>query len=551
MHKIRTVIVDDEARIRRGIERLVLSCGEEWEVVATLSDGKEALDYLHGSQGAVDLLITDVKMPVMDGLTLIKEAKRHYSFYPMLISGYDDFEYLQTALREGAVDYMLKPVDREQFRERLSELRGKMLQGRNDSRRREETERQAEKLKPARQTQTLSYITSAGIDIERLGYWVEEFPRGQYLLLYASLDTLPVKSRGYTTKDWEAYTFALENIIAEVVGNHERQTGLLGWSWRGGNTDFWILIGSGNRDVDLEQAGAALSEQVRLSIHTYMPFTVSVSIAKPIEDLYLLPDARRTALALMHYRLVEGSNRVFRAAEHEAASGTEASSGAGAGAAGSASRAEGELGQLAQRIRQAVASVSEDEAESLLRQYFAELERSGSPTVIRSKAQNLLIQILALDRSGTEGAAESVEAASRSLDQVGQLSEMRAELGRRMSAIMDGIKEARREGSRKPVEQAKAFIRENLGGDLSIKRIADQVYMNPTYFCEYFKLQTGETVLDHVTRQRMEKARELLADPVTKLQGISVAVGYQDVKYFSKLFKAWAGVSPSKYREQG
>lgn len=540
MHKIRTVIVDDEARIRRGIERLVLSFGEEWEVVATLSDGKEALDYLHGSQGAVDLLITDVKMPVMDGLTLIKEAKRHYSFYPMLISGYDDFEYLQTALREGAVDYMLKPVDRDQFRERLAELRGRILQGRSEHWRREETERQAEKLKPARQTQTLSYITSAGIDIERLGYWVEEFPRGQYLLLYASLDTLPVKSRGYTTKDWEAYTFALENIIAEVVGNHERQTGMQGWSWRGGNTDFWVLVHGEEEDVPMEDAGLALAEQMKISIQTYMPFTISVSIAEPIEDLYLLPGARREALTLMHYRLVIGGNRLFHQAGLAAAEAV---------AAGAASRAE--LAQLAQKLKQAVAQAGAQDAEALLRQYFAELERSGSPGLIRSAAQNLLIQIhsAALEGNSLEG-AESVEQAIRSIDQVTQLSELRAELGRRMNGIMDGIREARSESNRKPVEQAKKWVRDNLGGDLSIKRIADHVYMNPTYFCEYFKLQTGETVLDFVTRQRMEKAKEMLGDPAAKLQDISIRIGYQDVKYFSKLFKAWAGMSPSKYREQ-
>ncbi|THF72575.1 response regulator transcription factor [Cohnella fermenti] len=545
MQKIKTVIVDDEARIRRGIERLVQSCGEEWEVVATLSDGKEALDYLHGSQGAVDLLITDVRMPVMDGLALIKEAKRHYSFYPMLVSGYDDFDYLQTAIREGAVDYILKPVDRDQFRERLADLRGRILDGRSESWKRGETERQAEKLRPARQTQTLSYITSAGIDIERLGYWVEDFPRGRYLLLYASLDTLPVKSRGYTTKDWEAYTFALENIIAEVATNYERQTGFQGWSWRGGNTDFWVLVGCDDPEADLEREAEALSEQVRVSIHTYMPFTVSVSIASPIEDLYLLPEARREALSLMRHRLVEGGNRVFRLAELASPAGESGDA---------ASRLEAELPSLALRLRQAVANANVEEADALLRQYFAELAKSSSPAFIRSASQNLLIQIhsAALDGGGAEGAeADAVEREIRSLDQVAGLPELRAMLARRMTAIMDAIQAARRDGNRKPIEQAKEWIAGNLGGDLSIKRIADHVYLNPTYFCEYFKLQTGETVLDYVTRQRMEKAKELLADPAAKLQEVSASVGYQDAKYFSKLFKAWAGMSPSKYRERG
>ncbi|GIO16625.1 hypothetical protein J19TS2_61800 [Cohnella xylanilytica] len=562
MQPIRTLIVDDEARIRRGIERLVLSCGEGWEVVAALGDGREALDYLHGTSGAVDLIITDVKMPEIDGLTLIREARKQYRFYPMLISGYDDFEYVRTALREGAVDYLLKPVDRDQFRERMTEIREKIAAGRSEFRRREETERRAERLKPARQTQTLSYITSAGIDIERLGYWVEDFPLGRYSLLYVSLDALPVKTRTYTAKDWEAYTYALENIVAEVVagggkpggrvghgeergdghGGMSGSGGLQGWSWRGGNSDFWILLRGPSEEEGLEDAALALAERVRAAIHTYTPFTVSVSIAEPNEDLYLLPEAKRQALSGMRHRLVEGGNRVFLGERGRAAG------------RGEGDRPEAELAQIAQRMRQAVGQAKAEEAEALLRLFFAELEREESPVAIRKAAQHLLLSIYsaALEGSGGSGAdSESVEEALRSLDRAPRLQELRAELARRLREATDAIREARRDGNRKPVELAKAWIREHLGEDITIKRVADRVYMNPTYFCEYFKLQTGETVLDYVTRQRMEKAGELLlADPAEKLQDIAVRVGYQDVKYFGKLFKQWAGVSPSKYRER-
>lgn len=485
-------------------------------------------------------------MPEMDGLTLIREAQKHYRFYPMLISGYDDFEYVRTALREGAIDYMLKPVDRDQFRARMAELRERIASGRNDEWKRAEAKRQAGLLKKARQTQTLSYITSAGIDIERLGYWVEDFPRGRYLLMYVSLDALPVKARAYTAKDWEAYTFALENIVAEVVGQGAKTTGLEGWSWRGGNSDFWILLcAPALEEEGLEASGEALAEQVRTAIRTYTPFTVSVAVGAAIEDLYLLPGARRQALALMHTRLVEGGNRTFRQAERAAPPG-------------GAERLDAELAQLAMRTKQAIALAKAEEAEALLKRYVAELERADSPAAIRKAAQHMLLSIFsaaaesggAVGWGGGSDPAEAVEEALRSLDRATHLQELRSELGLRMREAIEGIREARRERDRKPVEQAKAWIREHLGGDISIKRVADHVFMNPTYFCEYFKQQTGETVLDYVTRQRMEKAKELLADPLAKLQEVSVKVGYQDAKYFGKLFKQWAGVSPSRFRDR-
>src|SRR5690349_3086500 len=92
---IKTIIVDDEARIRRGIERIVRSCGEDWEIVGVFSNGLEAYIAVTCHQLEVDLLITDVQMPEMDGLTLIKKLKEDYSFFSIIISGYDDFKYLQ------------------------------------------------------------------------------------------------------------------------------------------------------------------------------------------------------------------------------------------------------------------------------------------------------------------------------------------------------------------------------------------------------------------------------------------------------------------------
>jgi two-component system response regulator YesN len=101
-----------------------------------------------------------------------------------------------------------------------------------------------------------------------------------------------------------------------------------------------------------------------------------------------------------------------------------------------------------------------------------------------------------------------------------------------------------------PVEAAKKWILNNFGENITIDKIAREVHMNPTYFCEYFKNQTGETVLDCVTKVRIEKARELLLSTDLKIYDISQIVGYSDTKYFSKLFKKYFGDVPSKFKEK-
>ncbi|WP_123040226.1 response regulator transcription factor [Cohnella candidum] len=534
METIRTLIVDDEARIRRGIERLVQSCGEGWEVVAAVGDGLQALEYLKESDGRVDLLITDVKMPEMDGLTLIREARKTYSFYPLVISGYDDFTYVRDALREGALDYLLKPVDRTQFRERMADIGSKISGGRYKLLKWGEMEREAERLKESRQIGTLGAITSTDIDLASLGYWVDDFPAGRYLLSNVRLDTPPVKARTFTAKDWKAYYYALENIIREVVSSGAGE-GRKAWCWRGSDSDFWTLLHTSDTDDNLEEAMSGLAEEIRSAVRTYTPFSVSAAFGEPIEDLYMLPEAKRRTLHLMDYRLVYGENRVFRsAAIHPDGRGLES-----------------EWLPLALQLKRSVEQANAEAAAEWADRLFVRLERLESPDWVQAAVQNaaILIHSVRLESHKSLPQAMSLSQDLAQLRKAPSLQELKRRLNRMIGQVIREIAQSREAGGAKPVEKAAEWILEHLGEDLTVKKIADRVHMNPTYFCECFKLQTGETVLDFLTRHRMSKAKELLAGSPLKLQDVSRSVGYQDVKYFSRLFKQWTGQTPTQYRE--
>jgi two-component system, response regulator YesN len=124
--KIKTIVVDDENRIRRGIERLILSCGEEYEVVGSFKSAIELIKCTQNKSISFDLLFTDIKMPGMDGLELIRELRNWASFEAVVISGFNDFKYVQTAIREGAIDYMVKPLMRDEFRVQLDKIKEKI-----------------------------------------------------------------------------------------------------------------------------------------------------------------------------------------------------------------------------------------------------------------------------------------------------------------------------------------------------------------------------------------------------------------------------------------
>lgn len=126
---IKVVIVDDESRIRQGIERLILSNGDEWEVVGTYLNGFECLKNIEACNLHFDVLFTDMKMPVMSGLELLARLNEMTgkSFHSVVISGYDDFKFIQSAMREGAMDYLLKPIDREEMQKCLNKIKATIL----------------------------------------------------------------------------------------------------------------------------------------------------------------------------------------------------------------------------------------------------------------------------------------------------------------------------------------------------------------------------------------------------------------------------------------
>ncbi|MDF2836360.1 MAG: response regulator, partial [Paenibacillus sp.] len=116
------VVVDDETIFRRGLRAMIASWDAEWEVVGDAKDGYEALELLQRLEP--DVLLTDIRMPKMDGLQLQTIARERFpELLCVVISGYEDFSYVQQSMRSGAKDYIMKPVERDDLTRVLDRLK--------------------------------------------------------------------------------------------------------------------------------------------------------------------------------------------------------------------------------------------------------------------------------------------------------------------------------------------------------------------------------------------------------------------------------------------
>jgi two-component system response regulator YesN len=540
MTTIKTIIVDDESRIRRGIERLVRSCGEEWEIIGTFSDGQEAYEAMMNGNQNVDLVITDVQMPEMDGLTLLKELKKSHSFFALIISGFDDFKYLQTALREGAVNYILKPVDREQFRTQMLEVKEKVMSKRKEHREWEEVQEKASQLTYTKQVQLLSEVTwNEDTDLSMLD-WTRQFPKGSYKLIYISVDQIFSRTKEFSAVEWDTWKFAIENIMAELLSKDFNDYGVRNWKWRSGKLGFWVLLLK-------EQKGTSLSFldktehfalQLKNTIQHFTPYTVSVALGNEFEDLSLLPSFRDQLLSLIQFRIIQGGNNIFqldliRTISDEKPKGVTSS-----------------VYKHSQQIIHALERGAEEEIIKSLQDFFSEIEALSLPALIQEAVHYLFICIVNrwMEHDGFGEDPYLLTEALQLTKHAANFTQLKDSVKQWILNVMKKM-QAITADHPNPIQQAKEWIKNNLGENITIKKIALYVHMNPTYFCEYFKAQTGETVLDYVTKSRLEKAKKLLGTTDLKIYDISCQVGYQDTKYFSRLFKQWMGQSPSQYRD--
>jgi len=530
--KIKTIVVDDESRIRRGIERLILSCGDEYEIVGSFKSALELIKSFQKERISFDLLFTDIKMPGMDGLELIKELKDWASFEAVVISGFNDFKYLQTAIREGAIDYMVKPLMRDDFRAQLEKIKEKIKLKWEDEEKMEEMDSE---LNFVKQVQKLNELTRGqDIDLSEME-WTKEFPFSSYFLLCISKDHAANMKKASLPESW---TTIGETEINSILTNYYKGTATRFWYWKGEELSYWVLI---QNDQATELQENLLAEKLRSKIKYEYQQSSTIAISRVFHDVVLLPNIRDALLSLLQFRLIFGGNQIYTFSLMEKNLTNR-----------DMIKESKELDITINRLLQSLQRFQKEESFELLHQFLKELEKLASPQEIERNIQSLSIQTVnfLLKNAQAKEQISLIQDGLQLTKKSPNFHELKNNIKDWMQKVFKILEKMNQREVPDPVETAKKWILNNLGESITIDKIAKAIHMNPTYFCEYFKNQTGETILDYVTKARIEKAKDLLISTELKIYDISQLVGYSDTKYFSKLFKKYFGDVPSKFKEK-
>jgi two-component system response regulator YesN len=529
---MKAIIVEDEPRVRKGLSETV-----DWETIGfelagTAANGKEGLE-LFGRTDP-DLIICDIRMPVMDGLAMAEAVlERKPGVRIVILSGYDEFEYAQRCLYLGVKSYLLKPVGKAQLEEELLKLRGEWLKDREEH---SVAAAFMDKLRmhlPVLRTAFLEDWLNGPERIAR-GLLQENFA---FLDIPFNLDwktsvavfELDAEEVDYSPNDIRLLQFGMHNIAEELLGGR-------GIVYERGNGQTVALYQTG-RPADAERFMTWV-EQAKREIARYLKVTVTVGIGAADAEAEDAPQQFKAALHALRLKWTVGPGVIL----HEGLVLPRSDRGI------YLHETDREL------VIHCVETGERKRLEELLLRYFHPDPASGLP---RRNVREIAFQFAGLY-------ASLVQRLGKTLDEMLSEEEMKrfreperfrhAEDARiwwtaRFDALCSCYEGFRTDRKAKLVQSIEAFVEERIMENISREEAARHVHINVSYLSRIFKEATGQSFSDYVLRKKIEKAIHLLKDDDAMVYEVADRLGYKDPSYFARIFKKYTGKTPSDFQK--
>lgn len=500
----RMLVVDDEKTERECVRFLIEQSGLPLEV-SEAGDGWEALMRLKETDGA-DILFTDVQMPLMDGLELIREAEKLFPDMKILIfSSYADFEYARTALTLGVVNYILKPVIPEELKKSLEGLIGQL-----------DEEAASRKLKDRQKSFMLQYALQLSISGNLDGSRVEPAVIKQlerfHCMVLVDFDGDFLENNSFVF--YESLRYAMKLDMESLNLSPDQALLLLRTPVE--NPKEWGM---------------------RLLSHIQETFQIScwLAISGPLSGQASLKDAFAAVEQQMERRFWEPQVHVFAEQERENAqdggeNGTDENR---------------QLLQIKRALGNRDGAALQEALDSLFAKYRS--RQNQSQIYVKFIFSNLLTTLYPF-LNEMDGEKKTLDAMISDLYLQPDISEIVRMVQELASRIIGGFSSG--PSIRREILEVTEYIGANYGKELSVERLASIVFLTPDYLSRLFKKSMGKSISQYIRQFRMEKARELLTGTNRKVIDIGEAVGYPNYSYFCQSFREYFGTSPERYRQE-
>jgi two-component system, response regulator YesN len=377
-----------------------------------------------------------------------------------------------------------------------------------------------------------SHLKKEEID-EKIVFFNIQFSGTYCIAVVMDVDDFGERSKSHTVTEQELMRFAVYNIVEEIMGQDSG-----GIVFRSRDDKITAILA--NEDKNSVYAMAqALAEESRQCVEKFLKFTVTIGIGIPCSSLQEIVISYQRALAALDYRFLLGKNKVITIADLEGNAG---------------SRAE-IYPEWEKKLILAIKTGTSKEVNEMIEEWIRNLKQSFIPMqrcyIYFQKVSVSLMNVL--DELGEDELQSFVNPINPFTEMYTfkTLDEIELGLKEICKKVIVRISGKRIDISKLKVVMAEAYIKDNYPNEtLSLNDVCQYVHISPSYFGTVFKIHTGQTFVEYLTRIRVEKAMELLKCTSLKTYEIADKTGYRDPHYFSLIFKKNAGVSPTEYREK-
>lgn len=542
---LKIFLAEDEVVVRETIKRMIPWEELGFELVGEAADGEMALPLLIRQQP--DLLITDIKMPFMDGLTLARLAKKEIpGLKVVILSGYDDFNYAKQAIGIGVEDYLLKPITKNALIERLSEIRSRYEHEKTQKEYYEKFQREMQAYEKNSSRDFFEALVGGSMDMmevykraEKLG--LDIVAEAYNVLIFTMNCDEDFSGQRDEYSSWEAESLELlENFFAG------HSSAML---FRSNIFSYGVLL-KGQRETIEENTRACADEIRKILSRQDGRREWFLAVGQSVERLSQIQKSYHTASRAFSQRYLYDENILYYD-EME----TMEYPGGQAETEDNAYLQKVDVNALNPAILQKFLSNGlQEETENFVKDYFYAIGQEPMESLVFRNYVILNVRFSVISFiKGLGCDTNEMESADT--------EEVLAESGKNMESAIAYAKkmisqaiEIRDQNSgnknRSILKTAVDFIDSHyMDEEISLNTVANVANVSSNHFSALFSQNMGQTFIEYLTTLRMNKAKELLRCTGMRSSEIAGEIGYKDAHYFSYLFKKTQGMTPSDYRK--
>lgn len=531
---LKVLIADDEKKVCQLIANIVNWEKLGYEIVGTANDGITAYNFI--KENEVDVLLVDIRMPECDGLELIKKLKMlNRNIHIVIISGYGQFEYVQTAIHYGVEEYLLKPIRKKDITAILEKISDKHKTELQEARKwedmKQELDRNKERIKNTFLVELLKHPEKFG------GFYSKEkinkgyhcnfddtcYQAMRITFIFANQENISTVKKIVLNKAVKILNQKLSECVNEMTASII-------------DDEIYGLLNGTEENLQLAYGRLKKAKMELLQLQdVFGTMKIYVSLGEVKTEMQKIMDSIQEASVTFADRFYFPSRLILKY------------------------RPDRETEESSYYIDNAFKKKflghieildMESQREEIIKiaQRMEKSEKKDGQVV-----EKVYKEILQLFYFGTNnygiGIPDEYQVMKGKICQFDTIGELTKYLYTYMEKALQLWMQEKKMIENKPIRIAKRYIAENYYKPLTLEIVSRETGFNPNYFSSMFKKEVGVNFLEYLMKVRIENAKEMLLNTDKTVEDISYAVGYSDIKYFSRLFKKYMGVTPTEFRK--